>query len=120
MSKKVLEILKQRFGEAILETHSQHGDDTAVIEPARWREVAQFLRDDPRTAMNQFMDLCGVDYLGIMEPRFEVVVHLRSLQHGHRLRIKTRVGEEDGSGAEVDSLMPVWRGVDWFEREAYD
>jgi NADH-quinone oxidoreductase subunit C len=120
MSKLVLEALQSRFPESIVETHSQFGDDTAVVEPAAWREVARFLRDDPRTAMNMFIDLTAVDYAGIALPRFEVVCHLRSLDKGHRVRIKARVGEEDGSGAEIDSLFPVWKGANWFEREAYD
>lgn len=120
MSKRVLDILRQQFPDAVLETHSQFGDDTAVVDAARWREIALFLRDDPRTAMNMFIDLCGVDYLGLQSPRFEVVLHLRSLRHGHRLRVKARVGSEDGEGAEIDSLMPVWKGVNWFERETYD
>jgi NADH-quinone oxidoreductase subunit C len=121
MSQKVLDLLQAKFGPAILETHSQFGDDTAVIEPARWRDVGLFLRDDPRLAMNMFVDLCAVDYLEInADPRFEVVCHLRSLQHAHRVRIKARVGAEDGTGAELDSLVPVWRGADWFERETFD
>lgn len=119
MSKRVLDLLKEKFGAAILETHAQFGDDTAVIEPASWRAVAFFLRDDSRLAMNMFTDLCGVDYHH-REPRFEVVCHLRSLQHAHRIRIKARVGDEDGEVAELDSLVPVWRGADWFERETYD
>ena len=45
MSKLVLEKLKERFPSSILETHSQHGDDTAVIAPEAWREVCAFLRD---------------------------------------------------------------------------
>ena len=121
MSKKILEILIERFPEAIVETHSQFGDDTAVVAPAAWREVALFLRDDPRLAMNMFTDLCGVDYLDRGDsPRFEVVCHLRSVDKGHRVRIKARVGEEDGSGAELDSLVPVWKGANWFERETFD
>jgi NADH-quinone oxidoreductase subunit C len=121
MSKKVLDLLQAKFGDAILETHSQFGDDTAVIEPSKWREVALFLRDDPRLAFNMFVDLCGVDYLPIgADPRFEVVCHLRSLQHAHRIRIKARVGDEDGAHAELPSLVPVWKGADWFERETFD
>lgn len=119
MSKKLLDLLKSKFGDAILETHSQFGDDTAVVSPAAWREVALFLRDDPRCAMSMFTDLCGVDYPD-RDPRFEVVCHLRSLQHAHRIRIKARVGNEDGTGAELDSLVPVWKGANWFERETFD
>lgn len=121
MSKKVLEILLGQFGGAIVETHSQFGDDTAVVAPARWREVASFLKSDPRLAMNMFVDLCAVDYLPIgADPRFEVVCHLRSLQHAHRIRIKARVGDAEGEGAELDSLVPVWKGANWFERETFD
>lgn len=119
MSKKVLDLLKAQFGEKILETHSQFGDDTAVVDPAAWREVALFLRDDPRCAMNMFIDITAVDYPD-REPRFEVVCHLRSLERGHRVRIKARIGDEDGEGLEIASLAPVWRGADWFERECFD
>jgi NADH-quinone oxidoreductase subunit C len=121
MSKKVLEILLAQHGSAITETHSQFGDDTAVVKPAHWREVALFLKTDPRLAMNMFVDLCAVDYLPIgADPRFEVVCHLRSLQHAHRIRIKARVGDAEGDGAELDSLVPVWKGANWFERETFD
>jgi NADH-quinone oxidoreductase subunit C len=120
MSQKVLDLLHAKFGDAILETHSQFGDDTAVVDPASWREVALFLRGDPRITMNMFVDLCGVDYLGVSDPRFEVVCHVRSLQHAHRIRIKARIGDEEGQGAEIDSLVPVWTGANWFERETYD
>ncbi len=119
MSKRLLEILQERFGADIYETHSQFGDDTAVVNPARWREIAQFLRDDSRCLMNQFIDLTAVDY-PLRTPRFEVVLHLRSLERGHRLRLKARVGDEDGNNVEIDTLVPVWKGTNWFEREAYD
>jgi NADH-quinone oxidoreductase subunit C len=119
MSQRVLGLLEARFARAILETHSQFGDDTAVVEAGFWREVAFFLRDDPRIAMDMFTDITAVDYLG-REPRFEVVCHLRSVEHAHRIRIKARVGNDDGSGAEIDSLVPVWSGANWFERETYD
>ena len=121
MSKKVLDLVSARFPEAVVETHSQLGDDTAVIEPSAWRDVALFLRNDPRSQMNMFIDLTAVDYLWRGDvPRFEVVCHLRSLEKGHRIRLKARIGDEEGNGAELDSLVPVWKGANWFERETYD
>ena len=42
MSKKVIDLLQEKFGAAILATHAQFGDDTAVIEPGSWRAVALF------------------------------------------------------------------------------
>ncbi|HZH43954.1 MAG TPA: NADH-quinone oxidoreductase subunit C [Lysobacter sp.] len=52
------------------------------------------------------------------ERRYAVVAHLLSLQHNRRLRIRTFA--PDDTMPVVDSLIPVWRGVNWFEREAFD
>ena len=38
----------------------------------------------------------------------------------HRIRVKTRVGDEEMEGAEVDSVTAIWPGANWFEREVYD
>ncbi|MDI1478122.1 NADH-quinone oxidoreductase subunit C [Polyangium sp. y55x31] len=120
MSKRVLEILKSKFGDDIYETHSQFGDDTAVVNPQRWREIARFLRDDPQCAMNMFVDLTAVDYLGRQTPRFEVVLHVHSLERSHRIRLKARIGDDDANGVEIDSVVSVWKGANWFERECFD
>jgi NADH-quinone oxidoreductase subunit C len=120
MSKLVLEALQKKFGAAILATHSEFGDDTAIVDPARWREIALYLRDDPKLAFDMFTDLTAVDWFGQREHRFEVVLHLRSMTRGHRIRLKTGVGDEDGDDAKVDSLVPVWKGANWFERECFD
>ena len=52
------------------------------------------------------------------ERRFAVVLHLLSYRHNIRLRVRTFASSDELPV--VDSLMPVWRGVDWFEREAFD
>lgn len=120
MSRAILELLQAAFGPAVLETHSALGDDTAVLEPYRWLDAARLLRDDPAAAMDAFVDLTAVDWLGRRHPRFDVVLHLRSSSKLHRVRLKTRVGAADGSGATVASLVAVWPGANWFEREAFD
>ena len=119
MSERVLSVLKERFGDSIVETHSHLGDDTAVIAPALWKEVCQFLRDDPAMAFDMCVDLCGVDYPD-HDPRFEVVLHLYSISKRHRVRLKARVGDAEGERAELDSITDVWPGANWFEREAWD
>jgi NADH-quinone oxidoreductase subunit C len=119
MSERVLDVIKKRFGDAIVETHSQFGDDTAVIDPKRWKDVCTFLRDDPSMSFDMFVDLCGVDY-PTREPRIEVVLHLYSVARRHRIRLKARVGEEDMTGAEIDTISDLWPGASWFERETYD
>jgi NADH-quinone oxidoreductase subunit C len=120
MSERVLTVLKEKFGDSIVETHSQFGDDTAVVAPALWKEVCAFLRSEPQMAFDMFVDLCGVDYPTREEGRFEIVLHLYSTSRRHRVRLKTRVGDQEGDGAELDSITEVWSGANWFEREAYD
>ena len=119
MSERVLEVLKKRFAGAVVETHSQFGDDTAVIDPKHWKAVSTFLRDDPAMSFDMFIDLCGVDYPNRM-PRIEVVLHLYSVARRHRLRLKTRIGNEDMEGCEVDTVTDLWPGATWFERETFD
>jgi NADH-quinone oxidoreductase subunit C len=78
--------------------------------------VATFLRDGPATKMEMFIDLTVVDRFS-SEPRFDVVLHLYSVSLKHRVRLYAGAPEEDPS---VDTLVPVWAGANWFEREAYD
>ncbi len=113
----VLDKIEERFGEAILETHSFRGDDTVVVERDRLLELLDFLRNDPDMSFEFLMDLTAVDYLGRKSPRFEVVYHLYSFSKNQRLRVKTGVPEED---PEVDSATVIWKGANWFEREVYD
>ncbi len=119
MSELVLEKLKARFGAAVLETHSDYGDDTAVVDASVWKAVGKFLREDPSLDFDMPVDLCGVDYPD-RTPRMEVVLHLYSVSKRHRVRLKARVGDEDMEGAELDSLTSIWPGLNWLEREVYD
>jgi NADH-quinone oxidoreductase subunit C len=112
----VLERLAESFGADILATHSDFGDDTALVRRERIVVILAFLRDDPALRFDFAMDLTGVDHFG-EEPRFEVVYHLYSLEKKHRVRIKVRIPEDDPT---IDSAVSVWPGINWYEREAYD
>ena len=110
--------LQQAFADAVLSQHAEHGDDTLTVRREAWRDVGRFLRDEPDLRYNVLMDLTAADYLTQdREPRYEVVAHLYSLAHNQRVRLKALVPEDD---PRVDSLMPVWEGANWFEREVYD
>jgi NADH-quinone oxidoreductase subunit C len=118
VSKKVLDRLRAQFGDRILATSSACGDEEAVVAAGDWLEVARFLRDDPECRMDHFIDLTAVDY-PLREPelpRFDVVLLLRSMKWRHRVRLKTRVRE----GQSVPSLVSVWPGANWAERECWD
>jgi NADH-quinone oxidoreductase subunit C len=116
MSAKVIDTLRERFGDALLASHSQHGDDTVVVGLDRLIDLLRHLRDAEDLAFDMASDLTAIDWLG-REPRFEVVYHLYSLRHKHRIRVKCGVPEEDPV---VPSAVALWSGLNWFEREVWD
>lgn len=89
------------------------GDDVLEIPKDKVPAVLKVLKDSGR--FDFLMDVCGVDY-PTREKRFDVVYHLFSSKDSSRLRIKTPVGE----GETLPTAVHVWKGADWFEREAYD
>jgi NADH-quinone oxidoreductase subunit C len=117
----ILDELRGRFSGAVLETHDFRGDHTAVVERARVRDVLAFCRDTAALGFDVLMDLTAVDYSRFPGredgPRFEVVYHLYSILHNHRVRVKVRVDEDD---AVVPTAIPLWPIADWFEREVWD
>ncbi len=117
MMSETLQHLSKAFADEVIETHSQHGDDTAIVKPQRLTDIVRFLRDDPKLSLEMLVDLTGVDYLGKKEPRFEVVYHFYSLSLNHRLRLKVGVEDED---PRVPSVVALYKSALWMEREAYD
>jgi NADH-quinone oxidoreductase subunit C len=117
----ILVDLQQRFGAAVIETHDQHGDHTVVVRRESLVEVLRHCRDLPALAFDMLTDLTAVDYLKFPGredgPRFEVVYHLYSLAHNHRLRVKVHVEEDD---AVVPTAVPLWPIANWLEREVWD
>jgi NADH-quinone oxidoreductase subunit C len=95
---------KIEYGELTLETDTRHIED-----------VIRFLRDDPECRYISFIDICGADYPG-REQRFDVVYHLMSPYKNHRIRVKVMVGEDET----IPSVSALFKGAEWFEREAYD
>lgn len=96
----------------------QEGADqeTWVVSRDVLADLARDLRNHKDTQFDLMLDLCGVDFPD-REERFEAVYHLYSIPRNARLRLKVPLPEADPT---LPSLIPVWRGVDWFEREAYD
>ncbi len=116
---KTIQRLRERFAAEILDATPRAGDDAVTVRRERIVEICTFLRDDPELRFDYFIDICGVDY-GEVDPdgpRFGVIYHLYSLDHNHRIRLRVLVDEDD---ARVDSVTGVWKGANWFEREAFD
>ncbi len=112
----LLQRLRDELGEGVLSTHSFRGDRTAVLDRGSLGAACAFLRDDPENAFDMLVDVTAVDYLG-RRPRFEVVYHLYSVEKNHRVRIKVPLEEDDVT---IPSVVSVWSGANWLEREAWD
>jgi NADH-quinone oxidoreductase subunit C len=115
--------LDAALGERLAAKTEALGELTVVVKAAEYIGCMTRLRDDPALAFELIIDLCGVDYSSYGEgawdgARFAAVVHLLSLTHNWRLRV--RVFAPDDDFPVVASLIDVWPGVNWFEREAFD
>lgn len=105
--------LSQHFDIRSFEFHHAHGNDVLVVPKELIYQVISFLKASAR--FDFLMDICGVDYPN-REKRFDVVYHFFSSKDASRLRVKTAVHVNES----VPSILPLWKGADWFEREAYD
>jgi NADH-quinone oxidoreductase subunit C len=120
---EVLELaLKNALGERAA-ISSALGEVTVVVKSADYLAAMQTLRDEPSLHFEEMIDLCGVDYLNYGEGawdglRFAVVVHLLSIEHNWRVRV--RVFCPDDEMPLVQSITGIWRSANWFEREAFD
>ena len=109
------EHIARALGPAILSQDVAFGELTLTVERDAIVDVATFLRDDPRCRFVSFVDVCGADYPARAE-RFDVVYHFMSPYLNQRVRVKLTTDED----TPVPSISRVFRGADWFEREAYD
>jgi NADH-quinone oxidoreductase subunit C len=109
--------LKEQFPGEVLSVTELRGQVSVVIKKDRVLEIARYLHEEPELLFDHLRDICGVDYLGKKEPRFEVVYHLYSIKHRHFIRLKAQVPEGD---CRIQSVVAVWTGANWHERECYD
>ncbi len=148
MTKKngLLELLKSEFADSLISISKAYNEITAECETDTLKAVLHELRDGKVFAFDQLIDLCAVDYLqygeydwetesatekgfsravesqesrayALGKPRFAVVYHLLSTTKNHRLRLKVFLDE---SRLIIPSAHDLWKGANWFEREAYD
>jgi NADH-quinone oxidoreductase subunit C len=112
-----LRVLRAAFPDAIVDVVRFRDETTIHVTREQWRNICLFLKDEPRIQLNFLTDLTAVDMLRLREnPRFDVVAMLYSLPNRVRLRLKTGLND----GEPVPSLVPIWNGANWLERECYD
>ncbi|RKP57459.1 NADH-quinone oxidoreductase subunit C [Pararobbsia silviterrae] len=115
--------LEAAFGGRLQSLTEDLGQITIVVKPAEYLSICKQLRDDPSLRFEQCMDVCGLDYSAFGDgayegPRFAAVLHLLSVTNNWRLRV--RVFAEHDDLPIVPSVVEIWNGVNWFEREAFD
>jgi len=123
---RVLECLKERFADVDLRPEPLLKRDKPVqdqirirVPPERLLEVMRFLYEDDACKFEQLSDLNCVDYLDFpgATDRYGVTYGLLSLTHNHRLWVKCFANDPN---PEVPSVVSVWKGADWQEREVWD
>ncbi len=115
--------LEKALGKRVQNLIEATGELTLIVKADDYLEVARILRDDPSLRFEQLIDLCGVDYSEYGDGawdglRFAAVSQLLSIAHNWRLRV--RVFAPDDDFPVLPSVIDVWNGVNWFEREAFD
>ena len=122
-----LETLKSQLeavlGGHLVSTTAALGEITIVVAAAGYLDTCRLLRDDPSLAFSECIDLCAVDYStygdGAWEgARFATVLHLLSIEHNWRVRVRVFCPEDDFPT--LPSVVPVWPAAGWYEREAFD
>jgi NADH-quinone oxidoreductase subunit C len=115
--------LKAVLGERAQEITVALDEVTLRVKASDYLQVVRTLRDEPRLAFAELIDLCGVDYASYGEgmwngPRYAVVLHLLSLTHNVRLRVRAFCPDDELPL--IASVTSVWSCANWFEREAFD
>ena len=110
----VTEHLRKWNAKSVAEVIEFHGETTLVVPRELLRDTAEFCRTN--LEFNFLSDATSVDRFPV-EPRFELNYHLVSIPKKTKIRLRTRVS---GADPVVDSLVPVWPGAGWLEREIFD
>lgn len=105
--------ISEKFSGQQFQFQQSFNDDVVIAPKEEIVPLLMFLKTSDK--FDFLMDVCGAHY-PTRQKQFDVVYHLFCSKDGSRLRIKVPLGE----GEMIDSAMGVWKGADWFEREAYD
>ena len=102
--------LEEKFPGIVVES----GLDSLLVKSESLLEVAAFLKATPRLEFDYLTAITSVDY----RDYFELVYQLTSIKHNHSLVVKTR--SYDRENPTLPSVVSLWRGADFQEREIYD
>ncbi len=113
-----VDALRATFGTAIgRAVVARDGETVVYVHGERLRDVMQWLRDTPGQRYDYLVDVTAVEYRDGGRP-LEVVYFLRALERRVDLRVKVEL--DPAEPLAVDSVVPLWNGANWLEREVFD
>lgn len=115
-AEEIYQILKNKFQDSILEFKTdQPTEPFIIIQAMETDKVCNFLSSEKELQFNSLVNLSGVDE--IKENKLSVYYHLESTNLRHKILLKVSTSREN---PEVPSVVEIWQGANWHEREAYD
>lgn len=116
MNEEKVNLLKSRLINFKIEYTNVNGTPALYINKEDVLEVCKILKEDGSLKFNSCVDAVSVDRFE-KKNRYEMIYNLVSIDNNERLFIKIRL---DSKNPEMESLIPVWKSANWYEREAYD
>ncbi|MCZ6917443.1 MAG: NADH-quinone oxidoreductase subunit C [Gemmatimonadetes bacterium] len=112
-----VQALRKKFAEPIKRAVVSCGDTIVYVEAGKLHDVIEFLKTDPGQDYSYLVDVTAVEYRDAERP-LELVYELFSMQRGAPLRVKVELDKSDE--LVVDSVVDLFNGANWLEREVYD
>lgn len=112
----VLEAITREFPESVISSSEPYGMLTVEIKKDDIKKVIHYLKDSS-LEINFLTDVCGIHYPEFPDKEIGVIYHLHNMMTNFRIRLKAFMTREN---MEVDSLVDLYAGANWMERETYD
>ncbi len=112
----IVKKLKTAFPKMVVSHKIFAGEPYITVKKEGLLDICKLLKKDKELDFDYPVEVTAVDYPDDAE-RFEVIHVFWSVEHRHRVILKTRVTEDDPS---IDSVVSLWKGANFMERETYD
>ncbi|WP_027386760.1 NADH-quinone oxidoreductase subunit C [Chryseobacterium gregarium] len=112
----VLEAITREFPESVVSSSEPYGMLTVEVKKDDIKKIIHYLKDSS-LEINFLTDICGIHYPEFPDKEIGVVYHLHNMMTNFRLRLKIFMSREN---IDVDSLVELYAGANWMERETYD
>ena len=112
----VLEALTREFPDSVISSSEPYGMLTVEIKKDDIKKVIHYLKDST-LEFNFLTDICGIHYPETQDKEIGVIYHLHNMMANFRIRLKVFMTREN---IEVDSIVDLYAGANWMERETYD